>query len=416
MNTLATRFVWFSLLSLAACGSESNGTPDAGTPDTSDTSIDTTIDTDATDAAEDAETGNDVADAVAPSPGSGERGPYAAGVQVRTWTDATRERALPVAIWYPAEGDVAATIPIATLLQDAEQRATYEGLLGTAPADCPSRTVQGVNEATAATAPAGGWPVVVYSHCHNCLGLSGATVASHLASHGFVVLAPDHVGNTLFDGLADASMPLNADTLAMRVADLTFVLDTALEGNAELVGDGLAGMLDATRVGAAGHSFGAVSVAGLTASDDRIVAVVPMGAPPESPLFPGVFLADIDAPMMLVLLTEDNSITEVGNTLMRDNFEAATSPVWKLEIVDAGHGSVSDLCGIAAAYMPGCGEDNRQTNPRETFNYIPVADGLAIAAEWTTRFLRAHVRNEPEATAELAAEPAAGLLLDARNP
>lgn len=388
--------------------------------DTADSGVDTSADVPHSDAVDDAaaDAGSDVADTADIEEeivaDFAARGPFVAGHVAMTLRDETRERDVPVTIWYPAaDGDTSATTEAAALIADDTNAATYDGLLATAPANCPSREVLGVADAVADAAAS--WPLVVYSHCHECIGLSGASVASHLASHGFAVAVPDHTTNTLFDGLEGSGAALNVDTLAMRVDDLQAVLDTLLDESSELVPSTIRGRFDASRVGAIGHSFGAVSVSRLAGIDDRVRSVMPMGAPSESPLFAGVALADIAVPIFFVLLTEDNSITEVGNTFIRDNFAVANTPAFKLEVIDAGHWSVSDICGVVDAVMPGCGEDQRQTAPRETFTYLPVADGLAIASEWAVRFFAATLDSNEQAAGELRATDDSRVLLDVRE-
>lgn len=48
----------------------------------------------------------------------------------------------------------------------------------------------------------GPFPLVVYSHGNGGLRYVSAFLTEHLASHGFIVVAPDHVGNTAIDSFA----------------------------------------------------------------------------------------------------------------------------------------------------------------------------------------------------------------------
>ena len=122
-------------------------------------------------------------------------------------------------------------------------------------------------------APGGPWPLIIFSHCHNCVRFSAFTVAERLASHGFLVAAPDHTGNTLFDQLNGMDTQIGEEFLQVRVADLQAVLD-ALLAAADPVPAPLQGLVDAARIGALGHSFGAATAGRIAQADPRIKAAV----------------------------------------------------------------------------------------------------------------------------------------------
>lgn len=286
------------------------------------------------------------------------------------------ERTLPVEVWYPTTA-VAEGGPVPEAFYGEPLRTTYADLLAAADPTCPTTTVSATRDGAPA---AGSWPVVVFSHCTDCTRFASFSVAERLASHGIVVVAPDHVGDTLPDELADASLPLDTATLAMRREDLGAVLDAALDG--ALV-EGLT--LDPARVGALGHSFGSVTVGLFTQEDARVQAVMGMAAPMENPLLPGVDMAALDLPLLLLVAQEDHSIFELGNRLIRDNWSNAPGPAWKAEMQDAGHWSVSDLCGLVPGFMPCCGEDEREGSG-EPFRYVDPATGRARTATVAAAF------------------------------
>jgi dienelactone hydrolase len=106
---------------------------------------------------------------------------------------------------------------------------------------------------------------------------------THLASHGYVVVAPDHAGNTLSDmvmlalSLGPEQMPPNPEALLGsyvfdRPRDLSLILDAlAARQLAHQLAD-----LDVSEVGAAGHSFGGWTALVLGGRDPRVRAVLPM--------------------------------------------------------------------------------------------------------------------------------------------
>lgn len=304
-------------------------------------------------------------------------------------------RALSVELWFPAQ---AATVgaPLPTLVADPEDRATYEALLDAAPKPCPTR-VAGAGEGTPAAGP---WPLVLLSHCHGCTRFSMLSAAEHLASHGMVVAAPDHAGNTLWDELAGQGLPLSTDTLALRVADLQAVRDAALAGD-------LGVQADPDRVGVAGHSFGAVT-AGKLLQDEQGGQGGPLlgafiGAPVDNPLLPGVDAALLGLPTLFLVLAEDHSIGQAGNTLMATNFEEVAGPSWLVEMADAGHWSPSDLVGLTEGFMPGCGEDTRQDGG-EPFTYLEPARGRQLTGGVLAAFLAQGLGLDPRAGEWLAAQ------------
>lgn len=331
-------------------------------------------------------------------------GPHPVGHVTITIEDAGRSRQVPVHVWYPAAASAKARadagVPIALLIADDEKRAKYESLLEKAPADCPTRTVHSAPDAPPADGP---WPLVVYSHCHGCTGLSIASVAERLASHGIALAAPDHEGNTLFDRIDGELMGLTEETLRMRVSDVRLVLDRLVGGQG--VPDSLRGRFDETRLAAMGHSFGSVTTGTFAEEEPRLKAIVALAAPIQNPLLPFAKMANIAKPVLFVVAREDNSITEFGNDFIRDNFEDAPSAAWKVEVDDAGHFSFSDLAGLDAPLVQGCGEAQRQTLPDETFRYLPVTDAIGIARDWATAFFASHLQGSETARAFLANPP-----------
>ncbi|MGN6107809.1 MAG: alpha/beta hydrolase family protein [Kofleriaceae bacterium] len=316
-------------------------------------------------------------------------GAHEVGTQRIVLSDAARGRSLTVQAWYPTD-QPAVDQPIASL-EVEPVRTRYENLLAAAPAACPRRTTH-----VAADAPAqpGPFPVIAFSHCHNCTRLASAATSERLASHGFVVLAVDHERNTLWDHLDGTAVDLDSAFLEVRAADIRFVLD-------QLPSLPFAASADLERVGVFGHSFGAVTAGRVAQLDDRVDAAAALCAPVENPLIAGVALAEIEQPLLFVVAVEDNSITEFGNQLARNNFRDAPGPAWKIEVADAGHWSVSDLVGIDPSVAAGCGDGERQTDGAP-FTYLDPALGRDITAAYVTAFFRATLLDDIGARAYLS--------------
>lgn len=319
-------------------------------------------------------------------------GPSAAGTAGFSLTVPGREGPIPARAWYPAAtlGD----LPLEDLVSDPDDRDTLAALLAAAPVGCPSRTSPVSPEI--ATTGESAMPLLVYSHCHTCLGLSGATIAAHLASHGFVVVAPDHAGNTLFDALDGDGGSLDEATLAQRAADVSAVIDAALVD--DFVHEGI--RVDPDRIGVIGHSFGAVTVGRVLVTDPRVRAAMAMGAPFDNPLLQGVDAAAVTEPVLLLELEEDHSVGALGNTLIEANYDELAGPAWLARMPDAGHWSVSDLCGVVDDLMPGCGDDTRQAD-LTPFTYVPAAEARASAASVAAAFFSATLLGDGSAEAWL---------------
>ncbi len=290
---------------------------------------------------------------------------------------------LVVEAWYPAQDGEPEVGVAEAYVADPAERAVYGALLEVAPGGCPSRTDGGGWEAAAVGK--GTFPVVVFSHCHGCTRFSSFSLAGALAAKGYVVLAPDHASDTLFDELAGDLAPLSASTLDLRVEQLRSVIDLT-DLYREFLPVDIEQITGFGPVGLLGHSFGAVTVGQVGELDARVGGVLAMGAPVESPLFPGVSIADWDVPLGLVLLGEDHSIGEAGNTLIEGNFAASRVGTQMLVYPDGGHWTVSDLCGLTPGFMPGCGEDLRQAGEREPFVYLRPVEALPSLSRFSLAF------------------------------
>jgi hypothetical protein len=177
-----------------------------------------------------------------------ERGNLPVGVRTFNWSDPDRnDRLLTVEAWYPAtETHRGQDLAEAT-------RDTYELIPGFPP---------GWQDAVRDAAPrVGRFPLVMFSHGFGAHRRQSTFLCTHLASHGYVVAAMDHAGNTIFEtvqmmmaaqmgGPPPDTIAILSDVIPARPVDVSFVIDRLLAG--------LEGLpeLDADRIGMSGHSFG----------------------------------------------------------------------------------------------------------------------------------------------------------------
>lgn len=398
-----------SALALSGCtGGSGSSETDASAATTATTTTESSTSSasetgSSTTAASESDTGTDTGspgidyDAAGPHPVANDRFVLSAG-----------DRELLVEVWYPADPSAAeaaaAGQSIAEFVPAGPDREAFDALLADlSPAGTIGTRTQ-TSAAFAAPTAAGSWPLLVFSHCHNCVRFSSYSLAEHLASHGFVVAAPDHAGNTLFDSGA----LLSDEFLMTRVGDLQAVID-ALTGDDEALPSSIKGasLVDPSRIGAFGHSYGAATVGRLAQEDPRILAAMPIAAPVENPIFPGTQVAAIERPLLFVRAEEDNSILAIGNNLINLNFMGANPPVWLVKVRDAGHWNFSDICGVTADFAAGCGEGTRQTVAGEAFTYLDIDVARRLAGAYALAFFDLQLRDNADAAAYLASpEPA----------
>lgn len=324
-------------------------------------------------------------------------GPYSVGHATFTATDAARARTLRFEVWYPSDAPAGGTTLLADLEPDGGYHDAVASLALSAPAAC-ARTTTGSVDGTPPHAPATPAPFVVFSHCHSGTRWEMFTVAERLASQGIRVIAPDHLGDTLWEHLQGHDAALDAAMLATRVADVRFAADVALDASDKgPVPAQLRGGFDATRLGVIGHSFGAVTVGATLAKDARFLSGFAIAAPFDA--LGGVDPKAIHRPVFFLLAQEDNSISEIGNNLIRHDFKDGNAPLWLAEVADAGHWSFADLCGLDPAFGAGCGVAVRQTNPPEMVSYLDNAGARGLAASYAAAFFDATLRGDADAKA-----------------
>lgn len=240
------------------------------------------------------------------------------------WLDAARNRAVPVRLYLPAE--------------------------------------------PAAGAAAGPLPLVVFSH-----GIGGSRrgysyLGRHWAAQGYASLHLQHVGSdrTLWGGnpllLAGRLQAAAQESEATaRVRDLSFALDQLLAGP-------LAARIDAQRIVAAGHSYGAnttLLAAGaevqrggqpLKLRDARIKAAIVISAPPfYGEAAPAQVLGHIGVPSLHITATEDVIRVPGYYSPAEDRvavFEATGGPAKALAVFAGGsHSIFTDRAGTGGALL-----------------------------------------------------------------
>ncbi len=275
-------------------------------------------------------------------------GPYTVG-SFNILLDGTENgRPLAVQVWFPLADGVSA------------EPMSYTFITGDS---YPSPRALDITADDSNTSADGPFPLVVYSHGSGGLRFIHSDYTEVLASHGHVVVAPDHVGNTAVEQFLGSED--DRDTVAFnRVSDITWVLDTVLSGDRGL--GPIQAIVDPERIAVTGHSFGGFTSYGIASgfenavgtvpADDRVKAIIPLapavGARTGPTLLTDEMLARIEIPALVIAGTDD------GTTPVEPNVNRAweltnSSPHYRLELIAADHQSFTDVCDYQDAFEAG---------------------------------------------------------------
>jgi predicted dienelactone hydrolase len=303
------------------------------------------------------------------------KGPFRTGYRLLSVTytppGASAPRTIPVHVWYPTW---ALSGPSVTYLRIVMDRESFR--------DAPP----------APPAHMGGYPVHVFSHGDRGFGGTTAFLSRYFASHGWITVAPEHVGNTL----GDTPNPRPYALYHLRSRDVTAALD-AIERLPMTDPLRQLGAIVTRRAVLSGHSFGTHTVwttAGasfdverirpnctaanactaedlaafaISYRDPRVVAGIPMAGSINRSLFGPMGHSSVSNFPMLAM---SGSADPVGADGQFDS--TAPMPLSWIDIRGACHQFFA---------LGGCAE-------------IPDADQDRIVSAWALAFSRRHVLDE----------------------
>ncbi len=306
-------------------------------------------------------------------------GPYTVGVDTQWYTDA-RGKEMVVDIWYPA-------------IDGGEALHNYDPFV---------LKVRGLNDAKP-DMRGGPYPLIAFTHGLGGIRFQSANLNEFWASHGFVVVAPDHVHNTLLD-LDESLLGIVA---LERPGDVTSAIDF-VHAHERF---GL--MVDPEApIGVAGHSFGAVtslSVGGAEINveqalaycethngdgcsffkDDLTTEGAIIGAPDPrvvalASLAPGAWFLFGDngenlqntVPALMIGATQDTVLEY--ETEFLPTAERVASPKRVITLTDAGHWGFSDMCLLVPVFEDCQGEESGYMNPDRTMSLTQFATTMHL--------------------------------------
>lgn len=335
-------------------------------------------------------------------------GPYPIGVTTIAFVDHARTdpatggpRTLLTEIWYPAV-DEAKNLPknkysdfLMRGLVPGAYEAWEEGVNRTYKTDWTVENFDKAhkNEAVRdARIRDGKYPLIVFSHGNGGARYGYTFWADHMASHGYIVVAPDHTGNsfiTIVDGkivrydgnnrqYAGENRPIDVSFLITEMGRLNAGADSRF-----------AGRVDMDRVGAAGMSFGGFTTIHVINTDDRIKAALAM-----APVWRE--RTNYTTPIMMMIGTEDKTIGVRGNDNNRKYYEESKGPRYLVEIKDAGHFTFTDVFQIQKNFGDGIGTGVRITKEGEPVTFLSMEKSYDIINSYSVAFFGLHLKEEKE--------------------
>jgi predicted dienelactone hydrolase len=334
-------------------------------------------------------------------------GPYPVGVTSMQFDDKARPdpelgpRPLRTEIWYPAV-DAARSMPknkysdfiigrdtVPGAMDAANEQMNYY-LKGLTVAEL-EKTYKNISVRDVQVRD-GRWPLIVFSHGSGGTRVGYVYLTEFLASHGFIVMAADHIGNSRYtivnNQVVRSGGPRSQASAADRPKDVSFLIDsmTTLSGAS---GNRFSGKVDLDRIGGAGMSFGGSTTMRVLEQDTRVKAAVmlaPGGGTPTR--------ANFTTPIFMMIGTEDGTIQARGNASNRQYYEQSKGPRYMMEIKDGGHFSFTSVDQYNANYGNGIGKGKRITVPDQDVTFLPMDLQHKMINAYALAFFGRYLRGE----------------------
>ncbi len=290
------------------------------------------------------------------------RGPFEAGFRTMPWVKGSvvnpgTPRNLPTAVWYP-----------------------------TAPGSGPlANDSKGVVDAPIDLS-GGPYPIVLFSHGSCGYPLQSTFLMPILASRGYIVLAPPHPGNTIFEFPNCGTPAAQVASFQERPKDMIFVLDQIIAANDD-PSSPFFGAVDTSRIAMTGHSFGGLTTFLVQTLEPRIDVAVPMAAGGVQPNL------KLTVPSLIIL---GNADSVVNNTTNRTTYANSDAPKYLVEVQHSGHYTFSDAC------FPG-----PDCNPPTT---LTQDEAHALALRYIVPFIERHLGGDERFASFFTSPPPAGVL------
>ena len=255
-------------------------------------------------------------------------------------------------------------------------------------------------------------PVLIFSHGNSSLAEQSFFMTEFFATHGWVVISPDHTGNTFFDNQG----AINIEAAYVRPQDLSYIIDY-LETLPE--DHFLYGRLDLDSIVVSGHSFGGFTTLAIGGGEFAVEELTEdcgtgavtgryctiLGSPQIVEVFreglgdPRVRVAIPQTPAGAQVFREGLEALQIPTLLMTGALDRSTSnaeegdPIWnymrgsqhmRLDLERGGHFTFSNMCdffGFTEQIADdGCSE-----------GFIPATEAYDIINAYAMAFVRLHL-------------------------
>lgn len=297
------------------------------------------------------------------------RGPFPVGVLSQDIPVPNEERIIPIEIWYPATDEY--------LGQDLSEEIKDKY----APMDPPPSFWEGpeylIQSAVRdAKLRDGSFPLIAYSHGNGGHRRLTTHLCCHLASHGYVIISPDHLGNTFMDFMSFGTkteqelFQIGAQVFVNRPKDILFLIECVLN-NETLIP---LNAIDEEHIGITGYSYGGWTILMAADRDQRISVILPIapagGAIPDSneinPLYDALNLKWNHEISTLYLAADKDSLVPLKS--VDDLFNRTPDPKKMIVIKNADHFHFCTYTEMAHEML--------RSQPELLFGDTPVAKSI----------------------------------------
>lgn len=281
-------------------------------------------------------------------------------------------RAIMLQVWYPADSESVQKAKRAPWMEEAEDLAPAIAKILGLPAFSARHLRYATSHAYADIPPAkmNSYPLLLFSHGWRGFRTQNSYQMEELASHGYVVAAPDHTyGAVMTVFPTDEAIPYNPDALPYQrdlsdedykekanqlvtqwAGDLSFIIDVLASG--ENLGGPLKSLspkLDVEHVGVLGHSTGGGAIVEFCARDSRCQAGFGMDTYLE-PVSEAVLASGLEQPFLFMY---SQAWPSADNLARFERLYAQTaSPSYRVDIDGTAHYDFTDLPAFSPLAAP----------------------------------------------------------------